>query len=91
MSVENANMEFETSSFPGNLSSMQKGAVRGVIRPEELYTLAEIKSRLEFSDATLRSARRSGLRVYYVHGRAFILGADWIRYVVASVTGSTRK
>lgn len=56
----------------------------GVIRADEFYTLREFKRRLEFTNATLRSARRAGLRVYYVHKRAFVLGRDWIDYVLNS-------
>lgn len=53
----------------------------GVINPEELYTLEALKRRLGIRDATLRSARRAGLPVYYKHGRGFIQGRDWIAYV----------
>lgn len=55
---------------------------RGVINPEELYTLSEFKRRLGVSDATLRAARRNGLRVHYVHKQAYVYGRDWISYVV---------
>jgi hypothetical protein len=53
----------------------------GVIKPEELYTLNAFKRRLGVREATLRSARRAGLRVYYVHKHAYIYGGDWIDYV----------
>jgi len=56
----------------------------GVINPEELYTLGEFKRRLGVRDATLRTARRAGLRVYYVHKHAYIHGRDWIDYVLKS-------
>ena len=32
-------------------------------------------------DSTLRAARRSGLPVYYKHGRGYVLGQDWIQYI----------
>ena len=57
----------------------------GVINPEELYTLRAFKRRLGIADATLRTARRSGLRVHYLHKQGFILGRDWIQYVIDSV------
>ena len=57
----------------------------GVIRTDELYTLSEIKLRLGVSNATLRTARRAGLRVYYKHRHAFIYGRDWIDYIVKSL------
>lgn len=56
----------------------------GVIHPDELYTLTAIKQRLGVRDATLRAARRAGLRVYYVHKHAYVYGRDWIEYVLAS-------
>jgi len=59
----------------------------GVINPEELYTLDAFKRRLGVRDATLRTARRAGLRVYYVHKHAYIYGRDWIDYVLNSQNG----
>lgn len=56
----------------------------GVINPDELYTLKTFTRRLGIRDATLRSARRAGLRVYYVHKHAYIYGRDWIEYVLKS-------
>ncbi|GAA4445453.1 hypothetical protein [Novipirellula rosea] len=58
--------------------------MNGVINPEELYTLAAFKQRLGVADATLRTARRAGLKVHYLHKQGFILGKDWIDYVVNS-------
>lgn len=59
----------------------------GVINPHELYTLDAFKRRLGVRDATLRTARRAGLRVYYVHKHAYIYGRDWIDYVLNSQNG----
>ena len=56
----------------------------GVINPNELYTLEAFKRRLGIRSATLRSARRAGLRVLYVHKHGYIYGQDWIDYVLAS-------
>jgi hypothetical protein len=56
----------------------------GVITPDELYTLKAFTQRLGIRDATLRSARRAGLRVYYVHKHAYVYGRDWIEYVLSS-------
>ena len=67
-----------TSSAPSGLEA------RGVIRPEELYTLDEIKLRLGITNSTLRSARRAGLRVYYKHKHGYVYGRDWIEYVMLS-------
>ena len=56
----------------------------GVINPDELYTLKAFTRRLGIREATLRSARRAGLRVYYVHKHAYVYGRDWIEYVLNS-------
>jgi hypothetical protein len=58
----------------------------GVINPDELYTLKTFTHRLGIRASTLRSARRAGLRVYYVHKHAYIYGRDWIDYVLSSKT-----
>ncbi len=59
-------------------------SVHGVINPDELYTLRAFKKRLGVSDATLRSARRAGLRVTYLHKQGYVHGKDWIEYVLSS-------
>lgn len=56
----------------------------GVINPNELYTLKAFTRRLGIREATVRSARRAGLRVYYVHKHAYVYGRDWIDYVLNS-------
>jgi hypothetical protein len=56
----------------------------GVIDPNQLYTLKAFTQRLGIRPSTLRSARRAGLRVYYVHKHAYIYGRDWIDYVLSS-------
>lgn len=54
----------------------------GIVNPDELYTLRTFTSRLGIKAATLRSARRAGLKVYYVHKQAYVYGKDWIEYVL---------
>lgn len=56
----------------------------GVVRPDEIYTLEEFKHRLGISNSTLRAARRSGLRVCYIHKHAYVYGRDWIDYLLHS-------
>jgi hypothetical protein len=69
--------------------------VDGVISPNELYTLKSFTRRLGIKAATLRSARRAGLKVYYVHKQAYIHGRDWIEYVMRAAnppsTGTTSQ
>ena len=61
-----------------------KDVAQGVINPDELYTLTAFTQRLGIRQATVRAARRAGLRVYYVHKHAYIHGRDWIEYVLNS-------
>ncbi len=67
----------------------------GVIKPDELYTLKAFARRLGIKAATLRSARRAGLKVYYVHKHAYVHGRDWIDYVLGTAdqtaTGATSQ
>jgi len=63
----------------------------GVIVPDELYTLRAFTQRLGIRASTLRSARRAGLRVYYVHKHAYIYGRDWIDYVLNSTGGPSNQ
>jgi hypothetical protein len=63
----------------------------GVINPDELYTLRAFKSRLGVSDATLRSARRHGLQVRYLHKQGYVYGRDWIQYVLNSDSRSVHR
>lgn len=56
-------------------------AADGIVHPDELYTLKAFCRRLGITAATLRSARRAGLRVYYAHKHGYIHGRDWIDYV----------
>lgn len=63
----------------------------GIINPDELYTLKAFTKRLGIRSATVRAARRAGLRVYYVHKHAYIHGRDWIEYVVNSANSQNGK
>lgn len=60
------------------------------ILPEALYTLAALSVRTGLGTFALRSARREGLRVFRVGGRAFVRGADFIEYVVKAGNGEGR-
>lgn len=63
----------------------------GVINPDQLYTLKEFTRRLGIRAATLRSARRAGLRVLYVHKHGYVYGRDWIEYVLRSHESRSRE
>jgi len=53
----------------------------GTIRAEDIYTLAEFQRRTGLKEWALRQARRSGLKVIYLHGRGFLRGSDWLDYL----------
>ena len=62
----------------------QPGAeVPGVISIHEVYTLAEAKRRLGFTEAALRAAKRRGLVLLPCGKRKFVAGAEIIRFLQA--------
>lgn len=63
----------------------------GVIDPASLYTITAFKRLLGIRDSTLRAARRAGLQVHYKHKQAYILGAEWISYVISSDASSVDR
>ncbi len=54
-----------------------------VIDPAEMYHLTEAKKRLGWGDHAMRIARRKGLEVKYIGGRAFVFGEDIIAHIRA--------
>ncbi len=76
----------DTQLFNKSTDMQLHDPINGFIEPRALYTLDAIKRRLGVKDANLRAARRAGLQVYYCHGRGYVLGHEWIRYVRSSVT-----
>lgn len=57
-------------------------ASTGVICADEAYTLEEFKLRVGKKNAGLRSARRAGLRVIREGKQSYVLGRDWIDYLL---------
>jgi len=49
--------------------------------PNCAYPISTFKLVSGLGDRALREARRAGLKVTYLHGRAFIRGADFLRYL----------
>ncbi len=47
-----------------------------------VYPLPVFEQMTGLGKAALRSARRAGLMVRYVSGRGWVLGRDWIDFVV---------
>jgi hypothetical protein len=66
-------------------ASRHDGSV-GVISMFELYRLDELKRRMAWTDSSLRSARRRGLRVLGHGKRRYVKGRDVIRFL-ESVSG----
>lgn len=62
----------------------ETGTPVGVIRADEAYTLEEFKRRVGFQNAALRRARRAGLRLLREGKRKYVLGRDWIDYLLKS-------
>lgn len=58
-----------------------EGVVLSGISRDVAYNLDDFKTRVDLGDAGFRQARRSGLKVRYVHNRGYILGADWFAYL----------
>ena len=54
----------------------------GVVEPQHLYTYDAITKRLGITRKTIRAAIRNGLKVSRAHRKAYILGQDWIDYIV---------
>ena len=52
-----------------------------VIRPGEIYPLEVFKKLAGFGAHAMRQARRNGLRVRRVNGRAFVHADDFARYL----------
>jgi hypothetical protein len=53
----------------------------GPIIPDQLYPLTALCERVGLGKTAMRSLRRQGLKVKYVLGRAFVLGADFISLI----------
>jgi len=58
----------------------------GEITRESCYTLSEFQKRTGMKRDAMRTARRNGLRVSYLHGRAFVLGKHWLDYLEAQAS-----
>lgn len=62
--------------------AVQAQAPPGEIDGSKLYTLRELCTRLGWSSAAFRSARRKGLSVRYMAGRGYVKGDDLITFVM---------
>ena len=53
----------------------------GTIEHGVFYTLAEFQNRVRWNRHAMRQARKAGLRVRYMHGRAYVHGDDLFAYL----------
>lgn len=61
--------------------AIQGPSKSGIVEVDAVYQKAEFLSRVGLGEAAFRSARRAGLKVAYVHGKAYIRGRDWLDYL----------
>lgn len=57
----------------------------GEITTGSSYSLSEFMERTGLKRDAMRQARRNGLQVVRRHGRVFILGSEWLRYLADSL------
>lgn len=71
----------------------KKDRTAGVFRPDEAYTLAELRERARMGSWAIREARKKGLVVRTVGNARFVLGVDFIRFLTecAKVEDSPAK
>jgi hypothetical protein len=55
--------------------------IPGVISVWDIYTLAEAKRRLRWTDSSLRAARRTGLKLLACGKRKYVTGREIRRYL----------
>ena len=53
----------------------------GLIAPDVLYTLSELKKRTRLGDWAMRKARKAGLRVHKVGNTRFVFGKDFHQFI----------
>lgn len=71
---------------------MRKAAeAEGAISASEVYGLSEFRRRSGMGDAAIREARRSGLVVDRAGGRAYVRGAEFIRWLASQSNKPERK
>lgn len=64
-----------------DLNAPRRPRSPGVISEHELYALDELKARMRWTDSSLRSARRQGLRVLRFSKRRYVQGRDVMQFL----------
>ena len=71
--------------FPA--TEQQLSGVPGVIVPDAIYRLDEVKARMGWRDAAFRAAVRAGLKTHRSGKRLYVLGSDLIDFVTKREVG----
>lgn len=58
-------------------------SIPGMIVPDALYRIDELRARMGWAKASYRAACRKGLRVRRSGKRAYVLGADAIAFIAS--------
>ena len=70
-----------------NRSEKKTGRVLTPIRADEIYSLQLLRAITGWGDSAMRTARASGLRPIYLHGRVFYRGCDVMAYIHGAIDG----
>jgi hypothetical protein len=65
----------------GSESKQRSPSIPGLIVPDALYRIDELRARMGWAKASYRAACRKGLRVRRSGKRAYVLGADAIAFI----------
>jgi len=71
------------ASKRGTETPQRQSFIPGMIVPEALYRIDELRARMGWAAASYRAACRKGLRVWRSGKRAYVHGADVIAFVTS--------
>jgi hypothetical protein len=77
------------SDIRGEQTMSKNGIPLGVVDPDRLYTLEAFKEITSLGKVAMQRARQAGLKVRYVGNKAYVLGADFIKFV--EEVGTTQR
>lgn len=64
-----------------NGGSIPKSPSTGEVVANAVYSLADFKARVRWSNHALRTAKRMGLKVHIQGGTGFVIGRDFIEFL----------
>jgi hypothetical protein len=62
-------------------AAVRRGRPAGAIVGDALYTIGELRMRLDWSESALRSARRKGLKIHRCGRRSYAVGREVIDHI----------